>query len=132
VGRIAPAGGDSSACPPSAIPAPVRPIVKSALRRMNAKRLHGHGIGRLPRALIAELAIRDINALAVVLGDKPLLTGDRPCGADAFVFGIVTAHPDAAAGFADPSRAAATRQSRRLFRSNHAPVLPRTTRIRLR
>jgi glutathione S-transferase len=74
-----------------AIPAPVRPIVKSALRRMNAKRLRGHGIGRLPRAQIAELAIRDVNALAAVLGDKPFLTGDQPCGADAFVFGIVTA-----------------------------------------
>jgi glutathione S-transferase len=74
-----------------AIPAPVRPIVKSALRRMNANRLRGHGIGRHPRAQIAELAIRDVNALAAVLGDKPFLTGDQPCGTDAFVFGIVTA-----------------------------------------
>lgn len=74
-----------------AIPAPVRPIVKSALRRMNAKRLRGHGIGRHPRAQIAELAIRDVSALAAVLGDKPFLTGDQPCGADASVFGIVTA-----------------------------------------
>jgi glutathione S-transferase len=74
-----------------AIPAPVRPIVKSALRRMNAKRLRGHGIGRHPRAQVAELAIRDVNALAAILGDKPFLTGDQPCGADAFVFGIVTA-----------------------------------------
>src|SRR6266704_685268 len=35
------------------VPAPVRPIVKSMLRRMNAKRLHGHGIGRHPRSVIA-------------------------------------------------------------------------------
>jgi glutathione S-transferase len=74
-----------------AIPAPVRPIVKSVMRRMNAKRLRGHGIGRHPRARIAELAIRDLDALAAVLGDKPFLTGDQPCGADASVFGIVTA-----------------------------------------
>jgi glutathione S-transferase len=73
------------------VPAPVRPIVKSALRRLNAKRLRGHGIGRHPRAQIAELAIRDVNALAAVLGDKPFLAGDQPCGADASVFGIVTA-----------------------------------------
>jgi glutathione S-transferase len=74
-----------------AIPAPLRPLVKALLRRMNAKRLHGHGIGRHARAQIAELAIRDIGALAAVLGDKPYLGGDKPCGADAFAFGIVTA-----------------------------------------
>jgi glutathione S-transferase len=74
-----------------AIPAPVRPIVKSVLRRMNAKRLHGHGIGRHPRAQIAEFAVRDIDALATLIADKPYLASDRPCGADAFVFGIVTA-----------------------------------------
>lgn len=53
--------------------------------------LRGHGIGRHPRARIAELAIQDVDALAAVLGDKPFLTGDQPCGADASVFGIVTA-----------------------------------------
>jgi glutathione S-transferase len=72
------------------IPAPARPIVKSMLRRMNAKRLHGHGIGRHPRSAITELAIHDVEALAAILGDKPFLMGDRPCAADAFVFGIVT------------------------------------------
>ena len=72
------------------IPAPARPIVKSMLRRMNAKRLNGHGIGRHPRATIAELAIHDVEALAAILGDKPFLMGDGPCAADASVFGIVT------------------------------------------
>ena len=73
-----------------AVPAPLRPVAKSVLRRMNAKRLHGHGIGRHSRSVIAELAIRDVEALAEILGDKPFLTGDEPCGADASVFGIVT------------------------------------------
>jgi glutathione S-transferase len=72
------------------VPAPVRPIVKSVLRRMNARRLHGHGIGRHPRAVIAELAIRDVDALAAILGDKPFIMGDGPCAADASVFGIIT------------------------------------------
>ena len=74
-----------------AVPAPVRPLVKTLLRRMNAKRLHGHGIGRHARAQIADFAIRDVDALAAILGDKPYLGGDKPCGADAFMFGIVTA-----------------------------------------
>jgi glutathione S-transferase len=73
------------------VPAPARPLVKALLRRMNAKRLHGHGIGRHARKEIAEFAIRDVEALAAVLGDKPFLGGDQPCGGDAFMFGIVTA-----------------------------------------
>jgi glutathione S-transferase len=73
------------------IPAPVRPLAKALLRRMNAKRLHGHGIGRHTRPRIAELAIRDVEALAAILADKPFVMGDAPCAADAFVFGIVTA-----------------------------------------
>jgi glutathione S-transferase len=73
------------------IPAPARPVVKSMLRRMNAKRLHGHGIGRHARPQIVELAIRDVDGLATIIGDKPFLMGDKPCAADGFVFGIVTA-----------------------------------------
>jgi glutathione S-transferase len=73
------------------IPAPARPLVKAMLRRMNAKRLHGHGIGRLTRPQIAELANRDADALAAIIGDKPFLMSDKPCAADGFVFGIVTA-----------------------------------------
>jgi glutathione S-transferase len=72
------------------IPAPVRPVVKFILRRMNAKRLHGHGLGRLTRPEIAGLAVRDVDALAALLGDKPFLMGAKPCSADPFVFGIVT------------------------------------------
>jgi glutathione S-transferase len=55
-----------------------------------ARRLHGHGIGRHARSDIAEFAIRDVEALATILGGKPFLMGEKPCAADAFVFGIVT------------------------------------------
>jgi glutathione S-transferase len=72
------------------VPAPVRSMVKSMLRRMNARRLHGHGIGRHARSDIAELAIRDVEALATILGEKPFLMGAKPCAADAFVFGVIT------------------------------------------
>jgi glutathione S-transferase len=73
------------------VPMPLRPLVKVMLRRMNAKRLHGHGIGRHGPGEIAALALRDIDALAVLLGDRPHLMGDRPCGADATLFALVTA-----------------------------------------
>src|SRR5216683_2254223 len=48
------------------------------------------GLGRHARSDIAELAIRDVEALATILGGKPFLMGEKPCAADAFVFGIVT------------------------------------------
>ena len=72
------------------VPLPLRPFAKIVLRRANAARLHGHGLGRHTKPDIAMLATRDIDALAAVLDDKPYLMGDRPCGSDAFVFGIVT------------------------------------------
>jgi glutathione S-transferase len=74
-----------------AVPAPLRPIVKAVLRRRNAARLIGHGIGRHDSAAIAELGIRDLHALAAVLGDRPYLTGGEPCGADATMFGMIAA-----------------------------------------
>jgi len=73
------------------IPAPLRPLVKGMLRRMNAKRLAGHGLGRHGKSDIAALARRDIEALATLIGEKLYLMGDTPCGTDGFVFGIVTA-----------------------------------------
>jgi glutathione S-transferase len=72
------------------IPLPLRPIAKIMLRRMNAARLRGHGMGRHAKGDIARLAARDIDALAVLLADKPYLMGGAACGADASLFGIVT------------------------------------------
>jgi glutathione S-transferase len=72
------------------VPAPLRPIAKVMLKRQNAARLHGHGIGRHTKTDIVKLALRDIDALATLIGSKPYIMGSEPCGADAFVFGIVT------------------------------------------
>ena len=73
------------------IPAPIRPLVKLLIRRSTAKRMQGHGIGRLTREQLAELAIRDVEALATLLGDRPYLMGEAPCGADATMFGMLMA-----------------------------------------
>lgn len=72
------------------VPFLLRPAVKFALRRANAKRLAGHGIGRHSKGQIADFGIRDLKALSILLGDKPYLMGAQPCGADATVFGFVT------------------------------------------
>jgi len=72
------------------LPAPLRPIAKVMLRRANVARLHGHGLGRHNKSDIAMLGTHDIDALAALIGDKLYLMGEKPCGSDAFVFGIVT------------------------------------------
>ena len=73
------------------IPALARPLAKVLLRRMNAKRLSGQGMGRHAPAEIAALAARDVEALVVLLGSKSWLMGDAPCAADAAVFGLLAA-----------------------------------------
>jgi len=68
------------------VPAPVRPLVVAVIRRKVRSGLKAHGLGRHTPEEIAELARRDIDALAAVLGEKPYLMGDKPCGADATAF----------------------------------------------
>jgi len=72
------------------LPALIRPLVKVFVRRGIRKALHGQGIGRHSKQDIAELARRDISALAAILGDKPFLLGAEPCGVDATVAAFVT------------------------------------------
>jgi glutathione S-transferase len=67
-------------------PAPVRPLLKAFIRRQVRKQLKGQGMGRHRPEEIAQLGKRDVDALAAVLGDRPYLMGDEPCGADATAF----------------------------------------------
>lgn len=60
-------------------------IKKDVLERVRAGFL-ARGIARHTEAEITLLAERSLDALDVFIGDKPYLMGDKPCGADAFVF----------------------------------------------
>jgi glutathione S-transferase len=51
--------------------------------------LHAQGLGRHSPAEIAQLGTRSIDALAVLLGDKPWLMGETPSGVDATAFGML-------------------------------------------
>ncbi|MCI0598518.1 MAG: glutathione S-transferase C-terminal domain-containing protein [Beijerinckiaceae bacterium] len=68
---------------------PLRQFLPHIIRGKYGRLLRLQGFGRHTRAEQTELAVADINALATLLGDKPVLMGDRPCGADASVFGFV-------------------------------------------
>jgi glutathione S-transferase len=48
--------------------------------------IYAHGLGRHSRSEIAELGSRSVASLAVMIGEKPYLMGDKPCGADATAF----------------------------------------------
>jgi len=63
--------------------------VREAGRERVRANLHGQGLGRHSPEEIAELGGRSLDALSIVLGDKPYLMGDAPCGADATVLGMV-------------------------------------------
>lgn len=72
-----------------AIPWPLRPFIIRMVRRKMANSLYGQGMGRHTRAEIELLAAKGVGAVAAVLGNKPYLMGDQPCGADATVFGFI-------------------------------------------
>jgi glutathione S-transferase len=70
-------------------PAPIRPLITHLVRRKVRGALKAQGMGRHARADIERLAVKDLQAIAGILGDKPFLTGTQPCGADASVFAFV-------------------------------------------
>lgn len=72
------------------VPAPLRPLIKALVRRKIAKSLHAQGLGRHSWPEAERLAIKDVEALATLIGDKTYLFGETPCGADATVFAFVS------------------------------------------
>lgn len=71
------------------VPMPFRLPVVAMVRRTIKRNLWGHGLGRHSPAEIEQLAVRDLEAISRVLGDKPWLMGANPCGADATVWSFV-------------------------------------------
>lgn len=72
-----------------AVPGPMRPIVKTLVRRKVRNNLRSHGFGKHSAEEVDALSIRDVEALATILDGKPFICGERPCGADATVFAFV-------------------------------------------
>ena len=67
-------------------PEAVRPKLREdALARVKAA-AYAQGLGRHDEAEIFRLGSLSILALSEILGDRPFITGDKPCGADATAF----------------------------------------------
>lgn len=108
------------------LPWPLRPLVAAMVRRGVRRNLYGQGMGRHSQEEIHALAAKGIEAVAALLGDKPYLMGEEPCGVDAtvfaFVVGLLCPHFDTPIRQMAESRpnlrAYAERMSRRYFPEN--------------
>jgi glutathione S-transferase len=74
-----------------AAPALLRPLIRRKVQNIVRRNMHGQGMGRHSLEEMAVLTQHSVAALAGILGDKPYLMGDKPCGADATAFGFVNA-----------------------------------------
>ena len=78
------------------LPPVLRGFVRSMVRKKTASSLQSHGLGRYTPAERLAFARKNIAAVASILGDRPYLFGDEPCGADAtafaFIAGILCPH----------------------------------------
>ncbi|MGO4302571.1 glutathione S-transferase family protein [Cupriavidus sp. RAF12] len=68
------------------VPAPLRGLVTRLVKRKIRQMLWAQGLGRHSDEDAAAMAIQGVTSIASILGDKPYLMGDRPCGADATLF----------------------------------------------
>jgi glutathione S-transferase len=72
-----------------AIPTPLRKLIAPVARRGVLRQLKGHGMGLHSAPEIAQIAQRDIDALAAMLGDQDWFFGDRPTTTDAVVYSLL-------------------------------------------
>jgi glutathione S-transferase len=68
------------------VPPAQRAAVTDPIRAEMLQALHLQGLGRHRPEEVDALAARDVDALAVALGERPFVTGDRPRSVDATAF----------------------------------------------
>jgi glutathione S-transferase len=71
------------------VPAVARPLVELYVKRKLARARYAQGVSRYTDAERETLSGRGLDAIATILGDKPFLMGDKPCGADATLFAFM-------------------------------------------
>ena len=73
------------------LPFPLNRIIAGIARSMTRKQINGHGIGKHSDAEIMDIAIRSLNSLSVLLGDKQWFFGEKPSTLDVTAFAMVSA-----------------------------------------
>lgn len=74
----------------SVIPALMRPVITSMVRRHVRRDLWSQGTSRHSYDEIVQVAEASLDSVARILGDTAYLFGDEPCGADATAFAFVS------------------------------------------
>ncbi|MBM3548395.1 MAG: glutathione S-transferase family protein [Alphaproteobacteria bacterium] len=69
------------------LPGPLRSLIPPLVRRRVARTLNGQGTLRHSKEEIYGLGLRDVDALAGLLGDRPYMFGDKPTSLDASAAG---------------------------------------------
>lgn len=72
-----------------AMPMPLKTFIPAMLRRGVKRTLFAQGVGRHSPDQLAAMGRSDLNAIAVILGDKPFLLGDQPRTVDAAAYGLL-------------------------------------------
>ncbi len=71
-------------------PALLRPLIRHMIRRKIVKTLWAQGTSRHSHTQIIALGARVFQSLSDLLGTKPYLMGEKPCGADATLYGFLS------------------------------------------
>jgi len=69
------------------MPAIMKLFVPAIVRRDMGKALHGQGTGRHSPDEILQIARESISSVSTLLGSGPFLFGEKPCSADATLYG---------------------------------------------
>jgi glutathione S-transferase len=72
-----------------AAPEDQREQLRRELQARKQAELHAQGLGRHAPTEIAQLGQRSVDALALLLGERPWLMGEAPAGVDATAFGML-------------------------------------------
>lgn len=73
----------------SVLPPVIRQLVPILIQKQVKRDLHGQGIGRHSVEQINAFAAKDIEALSVLLADKPYLLGDKLSSIDAVMYAML-------------------------------------------
>jgi glutathione S-transferase len=73
------------------VPKPLRGLVGVLMQRRFRRYLHAQGTGRHSEADMDRIGRRGLESVVALLGDKPYLMGQQPCGTDAILYASLAA-----------------------------------------